>query len=137
MFITCLKNGKALKIIFMALLVGLFCPLMMWGQILGDVDSSGTVDIIDALLTAQYYVDMNPENFQTAYADVDGNSDIDIVDALLMAQFYVGLIKVFPADVPDPTTERTVGNRRFFPVRHTCNSKTDMLFCRKSGSRFC
>ena len=107
MFITCLKNGKALKIIFMALLVGVFCPLMMWGQILGDVDSGGTVDIIDALLTAQYYVGLNPVNFQAAYADVDGSSDIDIIDALLMAQFYVGLITEFPGDLPGPTPEIT------------------------------
>ena len=29
----------------------------------GDVNNDGSVDIIDALLTAQYYVDLDPQNF--------------------------------------------------------------------------
>lgn len=58
----------------------------------GDVNNNGTVDIVDALLTAQYYVGLNPENFNTSVADVNSNGVIDIVDALLIAQHYVGLI---------------------------------------------
>ena len=62
---------------------------------LGDVDTSGTIDIVDALLIAQYYVGLNPPNFFAEYADVNCSESIDIVDALLIAQYYVGLIGSF------------------------------------------
>ncbi len=62
----------------------------------GDANGSGTIDIVDALLVAQYYVGLNPANFNTVVADVNCSGGIDIVDALVIAQFYVGLITVFP-----------------------------------------
>jgi endoglucanase len=62
---------------------------------LGDVDSDGDVDIIDALLVAQYYVNLDPDNFDTSAADTDCDGGIDIIDALLIAQYYVGLISGF------------------------------------------
>ncbi len=58
----------------------------------GDVNSSGTVDIVDALLIAQYYVGLPVSNFNTAVADTNCNGTIDIVDALRVAQYYVGLL---------------------------------------------
>jgi hypothetical protein len=61
----------------------------------GDANGNGEVDIIDALLVAQYYVSLNPANFNPAHADVDCDDSIDIVDALLIAQYYVGLITEF------------------------------------------
>jgi aryl-phospho-beta-D-glucosidase BglC (GH1 family) len=61
----------------------------------GDVNSNGVVDIIDALLVAQYYVGLDPANFTTDNADASCNGTIDIVDALLIAQYYVGLISGF------------------------------------------
>ncbi len=61
----------------------------------GDVNSSGTVDIVDALLVAQYYVGLNPANFSVDNADVNCSGTVDIVDALLIAQYYVGLINAF------------------------------------------
>jgi hypothetical protein len=60
----------------------------------GDVNADGTIDIIDALLVAQYYVGL-PAGIIQEYADVDCDGDIDIVDALLIAQYYVGLISEF------------------------------------------
>jgi lysophospholipase L1-like esterase len=62
---------------------------------LGDVNSDGSITIIDALLTAQYYVDLNPQDFNPANADTDCDGDIDIIDALLIAQYYVNLISGF------------------------------------------
>jgi hypothetical protein len=62
----------------------------------GDVNGSGTIDIVDALLVAQYYVGLNPSNFNSTVADVNCSGSIDIVDALLVAQNYVGLITAFP-----------------------------------------
>jgi hypothetical protein len=66
------------------------------GGVLGDVNGSGTVDIVDALLIAQYYVGLNPVGFNAANADVNCSGTIDIVDALLVAQYYVGLVSNFP-----------------------------------------
>jgi beta-glucosidase len=58
----------------------------------GDVNSNSTVDIVDALLIAQYYVGLPVSNFNTAVADTNCNGTIDIVDALRVAQYYVGLL---------------------------------------------
>ncbi len=62
---------------------------------LGDVNGSGTIDIVDALVIAQYYVGLMPDPFVVANADVNCSGGIDIVDALLVAQYYVGLITSF------------------------------------------
>ncbi len=61
----------------------------------GDANANGTVDIVDALLIAQYYVGLNPPGFVSANADTNCSGGIDIVDALLIAQYYVGLITQF------------------------------------------
>jgi endoglucanase len=62
----------------------------------GDVNGSGAVDIVDALLIAQAYVGLNPANYNEAVADVNCSGAVDIVDALLIAQLYVGLLTNFP-----------------------------------------
>ena len=64
-------------------------------QNLGDVNNDNNVDIVDALLTAQFYVGLNPQNFDQSNANVNCDGSIDIVDALLIAQYYVGLITQF------------------------------------------
>jgi GH35 family endo-1,4-beta-xylanase len=60
--------------------------------LLGDVNGNGTVDIIDALQIAQYYVGITPSGFIATNADVNKDGSIDIIDALKIAQCYVGLI---------------------------------------------
>jgi len=63
----------------------------------GDVNLDGQVNIIDALLIAQYYVGLvSSQVFDEGDADVNCNGVIDIVDALLVAQYYVGLLNSFP-----------------------------------------
>jgi hypothetical protein len=62
---------------------------------LGDVNNDGNINIVDALLVAQYYVGLNPSNFNTARADTNCDGSINIVDALLIAQYYVGLVNQF------------------------------------------
>ncbi|MBN2736028.1 MAG: hypothetical protein JXR70_03545 [Spirochaetales bacterium] len=57
----------------------------------GDVNGDRRSDILDALLIAQYYVEMDV-NIITHGADVNCSGDIDIIDALLIAKKYVGLI---------------------------------------------
>jgi serpin B len=63
----------------------------------GDVNSDGNINIVDALLVAQYYVGLIQTFAFPEAADVDGNGTIDIVDALLIARYYVGLITEFPS----------------------------------------
>ena len=62
----------------------------------GDVNHDGIVDIIDALMIAQYYVGLDPQPFYPEEADVDNSGTIDIIDALMVAQAYVGLIELPP-----------------------------------------
>jgi len=74
----------------------------------GDVNSTGSIDIVDALLIARYYVGLPVDNFTVENGDVSGDNNINIVDALLVAQYYVGLITEFPggcqgAITPTPT----------------------------------
>ncbi|MBN1696149.1 MAG: hypothetical protein JW881_01435 [Spirochaetales bacterium] len=61
----------------------------------GDVNNNGAIDIVDALMVAQYYVGLAPSNFDQSRADANCNGTIDIVDALLIARYYVGLIDRF------------------------------------------
>jgi hypothetical protein len=62
---------------------------------LGDVNNDNSINIIDALLIAQYYVGQNPRGFIYEAADVNCDGSINILDALLIAQYYVGLITGF------------------------------------------
>ncbi|MBN2440831.1 MAG: cellulase family glycosylhydrolase [Spirochaetales bacterium] len=63
--------------------------------VLGDVNGDNSIDIIDALMTAQHYVGLAPAGFIAQNADVDCDGSITIVDALLIAQYYVELIHSF------------------------------------------
>jgi len=62
---------------------------------LGDVNSDRTINIVDALLLAQFYVGPNPLNFNQNNADTNCDGSINIGDALLIAQYYVDLISTF------------------------------------------
>ncbi len=61
-------------------------------SLVGDVNGTGSIDIIDALLVAQYYVGLSIANFNTCFADANRSGSIDIIDALLIARCYVGLV---------------------------------------------
>jgi hypothetical protein len=67
------------------------CAGQVFSQQCGDVNSSGGIDIVDALIVAQAYVGLNPANYDSYVADVNADDGINIVDALLIAQYYVGL----------------------------------------------
>jgi mannan endo-1,4-beta-mannosidase len=98
---------KKVRLVCM-LIIFFFCMSLSDAAELGDVNESNSIDIVDALLVAQYYVGLNPANFNQAYADVNCESGINIVDALLIAQYYVGLINSFPCSTtPAPTAGPT------------------------------
>jgi poly(3-hydroxybutyrate) depolymerase len=101
---------------FFLIVVGLLMlPVFLMSQtsscsLMGDVDGSGAIDIVDALTIAQAYVGLNPANYNDACADVNCSDSVNITDALLVAQKYVGLISDFPCqDTPEPTASPTPG----------------------------
>jgi len=79
------------------------------GQVpaVGDVNADTNINIVDALLIAQYYVGFNPSPFYESAADVSYDNVINIVDALLVAQYYVGIISEFPR--PDLVLPEAIG----------------------------
>ncbi|MBN1698902.1 MAG: VWA domain-containing protein [Spirochaetales bacterium] len=82
-------------------LLSVLCILVLGPAVFavtGDVNNDGTVNIVDALLTAQYSVGLPLSNFDAAAADVNGDGAASIIDSLLIAQYYVGMISSFPAD---------------------------------------
>jgi hypothetical protein len=96
---------KALKMFMFVVFLFAVLITASYSQTLGDVNMSGTVDIIDALLIAQYYVGLTPVNFDPQYADVNCSGSIDVIDALLIAQYYVGIISNFPCGTtPSPSS---------------------------------
>lgn len=64
--------------------------------IAGDVNGDNAINIVDALLVAQFYAGLNPPNFEQSMADVNCDGTITIVDALFIIRYYVGLITSFP-----------------------------------------
>jgi endoglucanase len=86
------RNRKTgITVIVFSIILVCFGAYAAQAQSCGDVNTSGAVDIVDALLIAQHYVGLNPANFVQSVADVNNSGAIDIVDALLVAQYYVGL----------------------------------------------
>jgi len=96
-----MKKGK---IVFMVLLLILFCLGQTFAAACGDVNSSGTVDIIDALVIAQYTVGLNPPNFNIAVANVNNDGTVNVIDSLMVAQYYVGLISQLSCPVQSTPT---------------------------------
>jgi hypothetical protein len=99
------KSIVMTKIQSMVFVLLVFCIFPVFGAECGDVDSSGDIGIVDALLIAQYYVNLNPSNFDSSVADVNGDGNITITDALFVARYYVNLISSFPgcSETPAPT----------------------------------
>lgn len=59
------------------------------------MNDDGKINPVDALLTAQYYVHLNPDNFYPDRADVNRDGWIDTRDSLQMMKYYVDLIQHF------------------------------------------
>jgi hypothetical protein len=89
-------------VFFSCIFLVIMVPLC--SQTLGDVNNDSMITIIDALLTAQYYVDLDPAHFSLSHADVNCSGNINIIDALLMAQYYVGLTGEFNCEATPPPT---------------------------------
>ena len=74
------------------------CGKLDPSALLGDANSDGTVNYLDAMLVAQYYVgDITEADLNVHVADVNGDGAVNYLDAMLIAQYYVGDIDSFPA----------------------------------------
>ena len=68
--------------------------------LLGDADDDGDVDYDDAILIAQYDIDLVDENqINLCVCDVDGDGDVDLDDAILVAQYDIGCFDKFPVEL--------------------------------------
>jgi len=72
--------------------------ILIFGQNYGDVNGDSFVDIVDALIVAQYYTGLDPFGYIPGSADVDKNGVIDIIDALLIGRYYEGILNELPVD---------------------------------------
>ncbi|MBN2440878.1 MAG: DUF3160 domain-containing protein, partial [Spirochaetales bacterium] len=85
------------KIVCILIIAFVIAVIPLFGaDILGDSNNDSMIDIVDGLLTAQFYVGLDPQGFVPGNSDVNAQYGIDIVDALLIAQYYVGLMSEFP-----------------------------------------
>jgi hypothetical protein len=94
---------KVSILLSIVLLISILNTNQLLAELCGDTNSNGTIDIIDALLIAQYYVGLNPGNFDQRVADVNGDAATNIIDALLVARYYVGLIDTLSCQTTQPT----------------------------------
>jgi hypothetical protein len=106
------KGLNSLGITMILLLLLMVCIGPVYAGPCGDVNSSGTADIVDALNIAQFYVNLDPQPFDESVADVNGDGQITITDALLVAQYYVKMIDTLDGCVM-PTVS-PVGNNCMF-----------------------
>ena len=64
---------------------------------LGDVNGDGTINYLDAMMIAQYYVgDIGADDLALSAADVNRDGIVNYLDAMMIAQYYVGDITEFP-----------------------------------------
>jgi len=65
------------------LIIYIFINLCTFAQstICGDVNTDNSVNIIDALVTAQHYVGLSPCVYESCNADVNGDNSENILDA--------------------------------------------------------
>jgi hypothetical protein len=91
------------KIYVLAIILSMFCIIAGFTQQMGDVNGNGSIDVVDALLCAQYYVGL-PVSIYLGAGDVDCDKAVTIVDALMICQYYIGLISTFSCRASDPPT---------------------------------
>ncbi len=97
-----------------------FCMSQAFAAECGDVNNTGSVDIVDALLIAQYYVGLTSD-LDLSVADVNADGSVSIVDALRIAQLYVGLISELSCSA-NVTAEPTAGPTPGGSVSIACGS---------------
>lgn len=57
--------------------------------LMGDVDGSGAVTLLDGLAIIDYYLKKNPSPFNLALADLNGDGEITLLDGLAAIDIYL------------------------------------------------
>ncbi|MBN2441017.1 MAG: cellulase family glycosylhydrolase [Spirochaetales bacterium] len=105
--ILCIISVKSIKMLFIIIFLLCILPALLWAQLAGDSNNDYVVNFVDALLISQYYIHLNPPNFDIDNVDVNLDNKINVVDALLISQLIVGHLSKLPASeiVKDITLE--------------------------------
>lgn len=123
--------------LFVSLLTVLFFVLYIIPKVytqtyaLGDVNTDGTINVVDALCIAQWVVGIG--NLNQSYADVNQDGSITIVDCLLVARCAAGIIPELPAPSRPPlegTPMPGAGYVSFFPD----TMETTIIYSPKNSS---
>ena len=56
----------------------------------GDVDEDGQVDVTDAVLLTNHYLEGTTSRLKRSAADVNRDNDVDVTDAVLIVNMYLG-----------------------------------------------
>ena len=112
--------------LMMVITLSLSIPCFSAQPLIGDVDGNQNINIVDALLIAQYTIHIPLTTFDESVADVNFDGSITIVDALLIAQYSVKIITEWPP-VPIPTGKKLPGKIEAEDYdRLSCN---DIVLC--------
>jgi len=65
-------------------LVDVISTIEITGNLLGDVNGDGNVDLTDAIMIVNHSLDNTPSNFRIGVADVNGDGNIDLTDAIIV-----------------------------------------------------
>ena len=82
-----------------------YCNVTVLPYIMGDVDGSGTITVLDVVLTAKYILFQNPEPFIFGAADLNGDGKITVTDVVKIAHL------VLDADYDEPQLRLTSSGR--------------------------
>ncbi|MFX0102966.1 MAG: dockerin type I domain-containing protein [Candidatus Hodarchaeota archaeon] len=85
-----------------------------WGE--GDVNNDGRIDVVDALMVAQYYVGILSSLPNISVADVSDDGSVNIIDALIIDQNYVGVSTTLQNEIPFNGTTGSPSNVWFEAV---------------------
>jgi len=74
----------------------------------GDVQGTGELSIVDAVLIQQHLAQLDPEPFDPAIADVQRTGEVTIVDAVLIQQYLAEIRDAGSADIADVNAPSSV-----------------------------
>lgn len=81
--------------------ITIYTPELINGKVIlyGDVDSDGSVTVLDAALVQRYTLDLYTMNdFQLRASDVNGDGCVDIIDSTFIQKKSAGVIDSFPVE---------------------------------------
>lgn len=80
------------------------------GRLIGDADTSGEVNTIDATAVQRYVAEMQTEPFDTVAADVNRDNAVDVIDVTIIQRYLAEYIPDFDAWAPVVPKELTLSD---------------------------